>query len=469
MPENGQIKRYRRFKGWDYTKGASLFITIATAPRRALFGRIVNGAMVLSPLGEKVKEAVEAIPLLNPGIMLFGHVVMPDHIHFNCALVPGLREPLKVLGNAIRRFKNYTTKLAKLARLAEHSSAITASGGVSDSAIKASYGEVDSAITASGGVSDSAIHAGSGEVKSVNNAGYMGNGKGAPSTDGRAALGQLWQQGYHDYILISREMIDSTERYIAYNPLKWEVMYGADHALRVVEPLASPRLNIGDYWKGVGNLALLGEGFKMVSLRISRQVASPAAIAKVVKRIESAVDKGYVVISGFISRGEKAVRDMLCRRSDARFIRVLPSCIPNQRFRPESIYVKPFSEGRYLEIGKGNDEVAFGRGACLDINAEIIEIATAGEGLAIYWKGDGAHILAGLAEHSSAINAGVGVDDSAINAGIRVGDSAITAGGGVRDSAITADGGHVLQQGCLPGFHLSNDGQTGFGQSGRGL
>lgn len=400
MDANGKIKRYRRFKGWDYAKGASLFITIATEPRRALFGRVVNGAMALSPLGEKVKEAVEAIPRLNPGILLFGHVVMPDHVHFNCALLPGLREPLKLLGNAIRRFKNYTTKVAKLAALA---------GLAEHSAIK----------------SGEAIKSGSsrfGKTSRLN--------------------GQLWQQGYHDYILLSREMIDSTERYIAYNPLKWDVMYGAGHALRVVEPIASPRLSIGDYWKGVGNLALLGEDFKMVSLRISRQVASPAAIAKMVKRLEAAVDKGYVVISGFISRGEKAVRDMLCRRRDARFIRVLPSCIPNRRFKPESIYVKPFSEGRYLEIGRGNDEVAFGRSACLDINAEIIEIATAGEGVAIYWKGDGIHILA---EHSSAINAGVG------------------------DSAIKVSAGQALQQCCLPGFDPSNDGQTEFGQSRRSL
>ena len=417
MDATGKIKRYRRFKGWDYAKGASLFITIATEPRRALFGRIVNGAVALSPLGEKVKEAVEAIPRLNPGILLFGHVVMPDHIHFNCALVPGLREPLKVLGNAIRRFKNYTTKLAKFAALAERSSAIKS--------------------------------------------GSSGFGR-ASRFDGQTGFGQLWQQGYHDYILLSREMIDSTERYIAYNPMKWEVMYGAGHALRVVEPLASPRLSIGDYWKGVGNLALLGEDFKIVSLRISRQVASPAAIAKVVKRLEAAVDKGYVVISGFISRGEKAVRDMLCRRRDARFIRVLPSCIPNRRFKPESIYVKPFSEGRYLEIGRGNDEVAFGRGACLDINAEIIEIATAGEGLAIYWKGDGVHILA---EHSSAINAGAG--GTAINAG--VGKSGIKSGSGGMDLAIKADGGHALQQCCLPGFDPSNDGQTGFGQKRRAL
>ena len=411
MYATSKIKRYRRFAGWDYAKGASLFITIATEPRRALFGKVQGSAVALSPLGEKVKEAIEAIPRLNPGILLFGHVVMPDHVHFNCALLPGLREPLKVLGNAIRRFKNYTTKVAKMATLAEHSSAIK---------------------------SEEVINSGE-AIKS----GSSGFGR-ASRFDGQTGFGQLWQQGYHDYILLSREMIDSTERYIAYNPMKWEVMYGAGHALRVVEPLASPRLNIGDYWKGVGNLALLGDDFKMVSLRISRQVASLAAIAKVVKRLEAAVDKGYVVISGFISRGEKAVRDMLCRRRDARFIRVLPSCIPNKRFKPESIYVKPFSEGRYLEIGRGNDEVAFDRCACLDINAEIIEIATAGEGLAIYWKGDGVHILA---EHSSAINAGVGVGDSAIK----------------------VSAGQALQQCCLPGFDPSNDGQTEFGQSRRAL
>jgi len=345
MVNSGEIRRYRRFPGWDYAKGASLFITIATAPRRPLFGRVVNGVVALSLLGEKVKEAIAAMPRLNSGLLLFGFVVMPDHVHFNCALRPGLEEPLKVLGNAIRRFKNYTTKLAKLAERS--------------SAIKSFIPQL------------------------------------APSRfDGQTVFGQIWQQGYHDYILLSRDMIDATERYIAYNPMKWELMYGEEGALRVIEPLFLPRLDAGDYWKGVGNLALLDPGEKLLSLRISREVASPEAIAKVVKRLEAAVDKGYVVISGFISKGERAVRDMLCRRPDARFIRMLPSCIPNQRFKPESIYVAPFAEGRYLEIGRGNDEREFGRGACLDINAEIIEIATAGEGLSLYWKADGPHVLA---------------------------------------------------------------------------
>jgi hypothetical protein len=243
--------------------------------------------------------------------------------------------------------------------------------------------------------------------------GFGGGGR----PDGQAALGlstTIWQQGYHDYLLLSREMIEATERYIAYNPLKWELMYGDAGALRVIEPLFLPRLDAGDYWKGVGNIELLDPCVKLVSLRVSREVSSPTAIAGVVKRMEGAVDKGYGVISGFISKGERAVCDMLCRRRDARFVRVLPSCIPNRRFKPESRYVGPFAEGRYLEIAKGNDEVEFCRGACLDINAEIVEIAAAGEGLSLYWKGDGPHVLAGvagLAERSSAINAG-----SAINA-----------------------------------------------------
>lgn len=365
MMEANSIHRYRRFTGWDYAKGASLFITIATAPRRPLFGTITGGRMVRSPLGEKVAEALEAMPQLNPGIRLFGRVVMPDHVHFNCALAPGLDAPLKVLGGAIKRFKNYTTKLAKRSlELAERSSELVERS--------------------------STIKSGAAEVRDSNR------------FDGQTAFGQsqtvfgqstLWQQGYHDYLLLSRAMIDATARYIAYNPLKWGLMYGAGGALRVVEPLSSPRLDLGDYWKGAGNLALLSPREKLVSLRVSHTVATPEAIARVVARMESAVEKGYVIISGFISKGEQAVRDRLVARKDAKFIRLLPSCIPNRRFRPESVYLAPFAEDRYLEIARGNDETEFGRRACLDLNDEIIKIATAGEGLALYWKAEGPQVI----------------------------------------------------------------------------
>ena len=359
-----QIGRYRRFKAWDYANGASLFITIATEPRRMLFGKIEAGKVVLSPLGRIVEEALLVMPHLNPGILLFGHVVMPDHVHFNVHIQAGLAEPLKTLGNAIRRFKNYTTKQAKL------SLAIATSGSAGNS------------------------------------------GDGRTSSDGRTVFGQttIWQQGYHDLLCPTRAKIDATERYIAYNPLKWELMYGVEHSLWIREPLDSSRLDSADYWKGVGNIALLAPSLPMVSLRVSMKVRDAAAIAAVVRRLENAVAKGYVIASGFISKGEQAVRDMLCRNKAARFVRIRPSALPNARFKPESLYVDAFAEGRYLEIAKGNEEVEFGRGACLDLNAELVEIATAGEGLALHWREDGPHVIGRgrQVEHSSTIATGCG-------------------------------------------------------------
>lgn len=350
-----EIARYRRFAGWNYTKGASLFITIATEPRRILFGKVINGTIALSPLGEIVAESLDSMPRLNPGLSLYGRVVMPDHVHFNCHLAAGLDEPLKTLGNAIRRFKNYTNKQAKL--MFERNSNINTESLRSPASVD-------------------------------------GLPPSPASVDGRTVFGQtIWQQGYHDHLCLSRRFIDSTERYIAYNPLKWELMYGGKGGLRIIEPIASPRLGDG-YWKGVGNISLLDKSRKLVSLRVSREVSSPAEIAAVVSRMESAVDKGYAIVSGFISPGERAVRDMLCRKRNAQFIRMLPSCIPNRRFRPESAFAAPFAENRYLELAEGNEENEFCRRACLNLNDAIVKIATGGEGLAIYWRKAGPQVLA---------------------------------------------------------------------------
>ena len=45
-----------------------MFVTIATSPRRALFGEIVGGEVRLSPLGEVVRDALDAMPRLNRGL-----------------------------------------------------------------------------------------------------------------------------------------------------------------------------------------------------------------------------------------------------------------------------------------------------------------------------------------------------------------------------------------------------------------
>jgi len=311
------ILYYRRYHGYDYSRGASLFITLATEPRRALFGKVEKAAMVHSELGAQVLEAMRAIPRLNPGLSLFEHVLMPDHLHMNLRLEPGLDKPLDTLGTAMRRFKTYTTTLA------------------------------------------------------------------------RKAVGQpkLWQQGYHDRICTSRRFIEAVNRYIRYNPLKYELMYNQPAYMRIREPLESPRLEADDFWKGIGDVSFLAPENQLLALRVSRKV-SASEIPHVVARIENAVHAGFIPVSGFISPGELAVRDMLLENREARFVHILPSCM-KVGHRPDSRYLPPLAEGRFLEIAKGNDEQEFGRGACLALNDEIAAIALSGAGGALYWRQEG--------------------------------------------------------------------------------
>lgn len=60
-----EIHYYRRFKKWDYTKGAMLFVTITTSPRGAIFGTVDNGHVVLNELGEEVARTLGMMPVRN--------------------------------------------------------------------------------------------------------------------------------------------------------------------------------------------------------------------------------------------------------------------------------------------------------------------------------------------------------------------------------------------------------------------
>ena len=82
----GKFKdRYRipsaRWATWDYGSNAAYFVTICTAGRSHDFGQVVNGGMILTPLGESAADCWEAIPDHFPFVVLDGFVVMPNHVH----------------------------------------------------------------------------------------------------------------------------------------------------------------------------------------------------------------------------------------------------------------------------------------------------------------------------------------------------------------------------------------------------
>ena len=82
--ENNQHHRHSiRLKGYDYSEEGAYFVTVVTQHREMLFGKVVEGAMVLNELGEIVKEEWLKTTSIRMEIEIDieEFVVMPNHIH----------------------------------------------------------------------------------------------------------------------------------------------------------------------------------------------------------------------------------------------------------------------------------------------------------------------------------------------------------------------------------------------------
>ena len=104
-----QGARYRRFHGYDYNRGASLFVTFAVKGRRPVFGRVAGDRVDHSPAG---LEAVNVIAFENrrPGARVFAasSIVMPDHVHIRLVLLPcDDAEPLRHVGQFVNNVKRW--------------------------------------------------------------------------------------------------------------------------------------------------------------------------------------------------------------------------------------------------------------------------------------------------------------------------------------------------------------------------
>ena len=352
MKKKAEIHRYRRFGGYDYSRGGYLFITVSLEPRRQALGRVVgswladsqpsgahegqlptahdgqlptahdgqlpaahdgrlSAGLSLSPAGEAVEKALLETPRFVPGVALKCHVIMPDHVHLLVYLKPNLPEPLKTLGRFMAGFKRVAAKNA----------------------------------------------------------------------------GVTWQQGYHDRICLSRFIKEKVAAYIAGNPLKWLLMHGPDAPLKVHEPLDSPRFPETEWWTAAGNLALLSPDRRIAAVSVSRSLR-PGDIPAVVARLLKAAREGWVVASTFISPGEIAVRQAL-EIEKLPCIKAVPDSL-EMVYRPKVEETEAFAEGRLLVVSRQcGPEVSrydawHGMGAAL---AAAAAAAGGGTGVYVHRKG----------------------------------------------------------------------------------
>ncbi len=70
-----------RLPGWDYSQAGWYFVTVCTQDRQCVLGDMVEGSVVLSPVGKIVEEEWWRTAVVRPHVRLDEFVVMPNHLH----------------------------------------------------------------------------------------------------------------------------------------------------------------------------------------------------------------------------------------------------------------------------------------------------------------------------------------------------------------------------------------------------
>lgn len=78
---NKHNRRSLRLHGYDYTQAGAYFVTICVQDRHGAFGKVIDGIMRPSPIGEVTHRFWQEIPDHFTQVTLDAFVVMPNHVH----------------------------------------------------------------------------------------------------------------------------------------------------------------------------------------------------------------------------------------------------------------------------------------------------------------------------------------------------------------------------------------------------
>ncbi|MDW8181915.1 MAG: transposase [Anaerolineae bacterium] len=182
---NRHHRRSIRLKGYDYTQPGAYFVTLVTHERAHLFGAVVDGAMQLNEAGRIAEQCWKAIPHHFPHVTLDVFVIMPNHIH-------GILWIIQTVGA-----KNFSP-------LPTHSPRPIPSG------TSKTIGSVVRGFK-------------TGVTKWFRQ---------------NTPIYPVWQRNYFEHIIRTERALDLIRRYIAENPLRWELdRYNPER--KGTDPLAS--------------------------------------------------------------------------------------------------------------------------------------------------------------------------------------------------------------------------------------
>ena len=83
MPYNPKIHHRHsiRLRGFDYSKPGAYFVTMCTQHRQRLFGKIIDGKMILNDAGKMIEKYWNGLSVYYFGVDIDAFQIMQDHLH----------------------------------------------------------------------------------------------------------------------------------------------------------------------------------------------------------------------------------------------------------------------------------------------------------------------------------------------------------------------------------------------------
>lgn len=357
MQQDKVASMKRRCEYNDYTDRGIYMITIAIEGRKPLLGRLTGKVeategddrpnVMLSPLGEKVKECWMNIPRFYPKVEVMKLCIMPDHIHG----VLFVHERMDChLGMVIKGFKAGTHKAARelgyltaTMSLRTETDARNAETGTKNAETVAKIAGRDAKAENKGG---EAVQYTATMLSSSNN-----------------RKGVLWEQGYHDRLLRHEGQLDRMFAYLDDNPRR--LLLKRDHP-GLFKPLGKIMV-VGISMDAMGNIGLLQAPVRL-QVQCSRHLY-PQEIEKQKQMVLNEGQKGAVIVSPCISPGERQI-STACLENKIPLIVLLLKGFP-PFFKPDPRYLMACAEGRLLMLSPypwQNEQLKNMRERCLELN-----------------------------------------------------------------------------------------------------
>jgi len=185
---------------------------------------------------------------------------------------------------------------------------------------------------------------------------------------------KVWEKGFHDRVIMNSDTLKAERNYIHDNPRRFCLKKANPDLFVRVNRLDNPRLPERESWAGFGNLFLLDLP-ELVAVQVSRR-ATEDEIAALKGRVLERIEGGAVMVSPFISPGEKEIARLVMEQEHGGLILMKPDGFA-PLYKPSGKYFDLCAQGRLLVLSAfvyTGRKQALTRECCLSMNRWVGEM-----------------------------------------------------------------------------------------------